>query len=225
MQSIDRRRFLAASATLPFAGALIARGEQGVQPGKFAPAMSGREIMRSHYFPNVSLVTHEGKRVRFYDDLLKDKIVVFNLMYADCSGVCPTITSHLITAQKILRDRFGRERFGRDIFFYSLTVKPEEDTPRKLKEYAKMHGVVGPGWLFLTGKPDDVDLLRGKLGYADIDPKVDKDKASHSGMVRYGNEPLAQWGACQGSAKPEWIAEEISFVIPRDSKGKKEMHG
>ena len=224
MPSVDRRKFLAASAALPFAGALIARGEQGPPAGKFAPPLSGREVIRNHYFPNVTLVTHEGKKVRFYDDLLKDKIVVLNLMYADCSGVCPTITSHLITAQKILRDRFGAERFGRDIFFYSLTVKPEEDNPRKLKGYAKMHGV-GPGWLFLTGKSDDVELLRGRLGYGDIDPKVDRDKASHSGMVRYGNEALSQWGACQGSAKPEWIAEEISFVIPRDSRGKKEMHG
>jgi len=32
-------------------------------------------------------------------------------------------------------------------------------------------------------------------------------------MVRYGNEPLALWGSCQGQAKPEWIAEGISFVI------------
>jgi protein SCO1/2 len=51
----------------------------------------------------------------------------------------------------------------------------------------------------------------------DSDPEVDKDKSRHSGMVRYGNEPLSLWGACQGSAKPEWIAEEISFVIPKET--------
>ena len=36
-------------------------------------------------FPNVVLKTHEGKNVRFYDDLLKDKIVLINFFYADCS--------------------------------------------------------------------------------------------------------------------------------------------
>jgi len=35
-------------------------------------------------FPNVVLKTHEGRNVRFYDDLLKGKIVLINFMYATC---------------------------------------------------------------------------------------------------------------------------------------------
>ena len=87
-----------------------------------------------------------------------------------------------------------------------------------LEAYARMHHVADPQWLFLTGKPDDVDLLRHKLGFADPNPEVDKDKARHSGMLRYGNEPMAIWGTCQGSAEPEWIAQEIGFAIPREFK-------
>ena len=86
--------------------------------------------------------------------------------------------------------------------------------PEKLKEYARLHGT-GPGWLFLTGSPDDIELLRHKLGYVDLDPEVDKDRSRHSGMVRFGNEALSQWAACQGQARPEWIAKELSFVVPR----------
>jgi hypothetical protein len=37
-------------------------------------------------FPNVPLQTHEGKTVRFYDDLIKGKIVGINFMYATCTG-------------------------------------------------------------------------------------------------------------------------------------------
>ncbi|HEX4955355.1 MAG TPA: hypothetical protein VF017_18345 [Thermoanaerobaculia bacterium] len=37
-------------------------------------------------FPNAVLTTHEGKRVRFYDDILKGKIVMINFMYATCKG-------------------------------------------------------------------------------------------------------------------------------------------
>src|SRR5436305_14963141 len=77
-----------------------------------------------------------------------------------------------------------------------------------------MHNV-GPGWSFLTGKPADVELLRSKLGFVDLNPQVDEnDRASHSGMIRFGNEPQAWWAACQGQANPEWIAREISYVIP-----------
>jgi protein SCO1/2 len=97
-------------------------------------------------------------------------------------------------------------------------VEPERDSPKVLKQYAKMHGV-GPGWSFLTGKPDDVDLVRRKLGFVDPNPEVDKDKTRHSGNVRYGNEPRCLWAMFQGQAKPEWMAESISWVDwPKDQR-------
>ena len=178
-------------------------------PRTFAPPDSGPEVMRKRYFPNVPLVTQEGKAVSFYDDLLKGRIVVLNFMYADCTSLCPLITSNLLAAQKIVN-----QRVKQDVFFYSLTIKPREDTPEKLAAYARMHHVER-NWLFLTGRPDDLELLRVKLGYADANRQKDrKNKALHSGMVRYGNEPLSQWSSIQGSADPEWIAEEICFVVP-----------
>jgi len=188
---------------VPFAASSV------VTRARFAQPESGREIMRKRYFPNVPLVSHEGKRVSFYDDLLKDKIVVLNFMYADCTSLCPMLTLNLLAAKRILE-----KRVTRDIFFYSLTIKPKQDTPAKLRSYAAMHGVA-KNWLFLTGKPADLELLRLKLGYGDPNPAKDrKDKSLHSGVVRYGNEPLSQWSSVQGSADPEWIAEQICYVIP-----------
>jgi len=168
-------------------------------------------MMRRRFFPDVALTTHEGKQVRFYEDLLKDKVVVLNLMYANCQGVCPTITANLVRVRKILAEQ-GKG----SVCFYSLTVKPEEDTPEKLKAYAEMHHM-GPGWQLLTGRAAEIELLRSKLGFVDPNPEVDQnDPASHSGMVRFGNEPHAWWAACQGQANPEWIAREISYVIPAE---------
>jgi protein SCO1/2 len=218
---IGRRGLFAGLATLPVAGGLVGRAE-GRKPaaetpprakGTFAPPLSGRETLRRRYFPNVELTTTDGAKVRFYDDLLKDKIVVLNLMYATCDGICPTTTSNLKSVRKILR-----QEVDHDIFIYSMTLKPEEDSPAALKAYARMHGVDDPHWLFLTGKPDEVDLLRHKLGFADPNPQVDRDKSRHSGMLRYGNEALSIWGTCQGSAEPDWIAQEIGFAIPRQFK-------
>jgi protein SCO1 len=221
---INRRKWFAGAAVAPFAAGLVANGAErerkvavvtggGGARRTFAPRLSGRETVRNRYFPNVELVTSDGEKVRFYDDLLKDKIVILNLMYAKCDGVCPTTTSNLKAVRKILR-----REIKHDIFIYSMTVKPEQDSPAALKAYARMHDVDDPQWLFLTGTPDDVDLLRHKLGFADPNPDVDKDKARHSGMLRYGNEPMAIWGTCQGSAEPEWIAQEIGFAVPRNFK-------
>ena len=217
MSDVSRRKLFAGLAMVPLApmvGAISARGDdQPALPHKFAPRLPGREVMRRRYFPNLELVTSDGKPVKFYDDLLKDKIVVLNLMYANCEGICPTITANLKVVQKYLREEIKKE-----IFIYSLTLKPEEDTPAKLKEYAKMHHITDKNWMFLTGRPENVELLRHKLGFADPNQEVDKDKSKHSGMLRYGNEPMSIWGTCQGSAEPEWIAQEIGFAVPREFK-------
>ena len=167
---------------------------------------SSRDAIRARYFPNVVLRTHQDRPVRFYDDLIKDKVVVINFMYATCEGVCPGITLNLGKVQKLLGDRIGR-----DIFMYSFTLKPEQDSPAALNDYVTMHGV-GPGWLFLTGDPPDLELLRRKLGFVNPDPALDADSAQHIGNIRYGNEPRQLWGACPGLAAAPWIVESLSWL-------------
>ena len=106
----------------------------------------GRSERRKKSFPNVPLVTHEGETVRFYDDLIKDKTVLINFMYARCADICPGMTANL----KLVQKEFG-ERMGRDIFMYSITLEPEHDTQAVLKAYAELFRVK-PGWKFLTGR-------------------------------------------------------------------------
>src|ERR1043165_9587367 len=94
-------------------------------------SVSPRYQIRRRYFPNVHLATHLGKTVRLYEDLVKDKIVTFNFFYATCEGICVPITSNLVRVQALLGDRVGR-----DIFMYSITLKPKQDPPEVLREYA-----------------------------------------------------------------------------------------
>ena len=207
---MNRRNLIAMLAAAPLAGGLLARASAEELS---LDDRSSREMIRDRYFPNVVLTTHEGKKVRFYDDLIKDKIVLINCMYAKCDGVCPGITANLVRVQRALGARVGR-----DIFMYSISLKPEEDTPMMLKHYAEMHHV-GPGWLFLTGNPADIELLRRRLGFTNPDPKLDADKTQHIGMVRYGNEPLQLWAACPGLAHASWIVESVGWVDwPKDAK-------
>src|SRR2546422_7800689 len=200
MPSLTRRACIALSALAPIAAGLLARESRSEN-------ISSRETIRARYFPNVVLTTHDGTRVRFYDDLIKDKIVVINFMYTQCEdGRCPLTTVNLVRVQKLLKDRVGR-----DIFMYSFTLTPEHDTPSVLKKYATAYGV-GPGWAVLTGKPGDMERLRRKLGFAWANPIKDAKKASHTGNLRYGNEPLQLWSACPAMSRPEWIVESISWL-------------
>ena len=173
-----------------------------------AAAAADRERMQRKHFPDVALLTQDNQKVRFYEDMVKDKIVTINFFYANCEGICPIVTSNLVKVQKILADRVGR-----DIFMISITLKPLEDSPVVLKKYAEDHGIK-PGWTLLTGKPDDIELLRRSLGFTNLDPVLDQDKSQHIGNIRYGNEPMLQWAAMPGMAKPEEIAHSIIRDFP-----------
>jgi len=175
-------------------------------PPKSWANTSARDLIHRRYFPDVMLTTHEGKRVRLFEDLIFDKIVVINFFYATCEGICVPITANLVKVQGLLRDRVGR-----DIFMYSFTLKPRLDSPAVLKEYAARFQT-GPGWSFVTGDPDDLELVRRRMGFVDPDPKRDADKLNHTGMVRYGNEPLQLWSACPGMSRPDSIAKSILAV-------------
>ena len=212
MKDMNRRTLLGLLGAVPLAGGLLttvsAQGKGGTSSQFSATTTkSSREQLAERSFPNVVLTTHEGKKVKFYDDLVKDKIVIFNFMYAKCEGVCPGITLNMARVQKLLGPRVGR-----DIFMYSITLKAEVDTPKILADYARMHHA-GPGWTFLTGDPKDIELLRQKQGFTNPDPELDKDKSQHIGMIRFGNEPMQWWAGCPGLAKPEFIVKEIGLVL------------
>ncbi|MBI2320139.1 MAG: SCO family protein [Betaproteobacteria bacterium] len=158
-------------------------------------------------FPNVPLITHRGEKVRFYDDLIRDRTVLLNFFLVECSdALCPTVTANLRKVQDLLGPRMGR-----DIFFYSITLKPRHDTPKVLKRYAADYGI-GPGWRLLTGKPADIERIRLAQGFVDSDPKRDRDLNLHTVMGRYGNDRLDRWGGISLGISPESIASTFDWL-------------
>jgi protein SCO1/2 len=209
---------VAALGAAPLAVPLLAHAQSTEVSSKFKQIPS-RERIRQRYFPNLVLTNHEGNKVKFYDDLVKDKIVIFNMFYAKCEGICSPITRNLVRLQNILGSRVGK-----DIFMYSFTLKPKEDNVDALAHYAHMHKVK-PGWSFLTGSAEDMETVRRKLGFVDPDPQVDKDLSNHIGVIKYGNEPLERWGGCPGMQAPEWIAETLSWVDWPKNRAKLKANG
>jgi protein SCO1/2 len=154
------------------------------------------------YFPNVELTTQEGKVVRFYDDLLKGKSVAINLIYTHCTASCPLETAKLSQVQRLLGDRVGK-----DVFFYSISIDPKNDTPEAMAAYMqKFH--VGPGWLFLTGKEDDIKLIARKLGLSSLTDLSNRD--GHLPSLMIGNEPSGRWMRQSAVDNPRFLAANIS---------------
>ncbi len=157
------------------------------------------------YFPNVPLTTQDGTSVRLYDDLLKGKAVAINVMYTSCKDECPLETARLAQVQKLLG-----ERMGKDIFFYSITIDPKRDKPEVLKAYAQKYGV-GPGWLFLTGREEDIRLATKKLGLSRVRDSASKD--GHSASLMVGNEPAGLWMRNSAVDNPQFLATTIANFL------------
>ena len=214
MKKVNRRNWLAAAGatTAGIAASSVVNtsslfGQEATPASKHNynfKNLSPRELIQRRHLPNVELITQDNQKVHFYTDLVKDKRVVIQFMFTRCKDICPVITHHLAEVQSLLNGRVGR-----DIFFYSISLSPEEDSPRDLKAYAKSHHAGGPGWTFLTGKPEDIFQLRKSLGFFYNNPKEDADRNNHSGMIVVGTEPLMRWAMCQGGADPKWIATVI----------------
>ena len=210
MEGISRRECNILGAVPALAGvATYAANEVGLWPGgappRFDPGAGGspRARLQRQHLPNVPLVTHEGRRVRFYTDLVKDKKVVFTFVSSRAPAQSRKVMQNLAAAQKF----FGW-RVGTDIYMYSIARNPERDTPAVLAKWARRSGA-GPGWKFLTGEPSDFERLRHSLGFVSLDRAEDADPAYAVGNLRYGIEPQMSWAHCESQAKPRVIVHSM----------------
>lgn len=167
------------------------------------PAWPTKSRPGAEYFPNVELVTHDGRRVRFYDDLLKGKQVAINLIYTECKEVCPLETANLVRVHEIIGARAGR-----DIHFYSISIDPKRDTPGVLKDYREKFGAQ---WLFLTGSPADIRLIGKKLGM--LRERDTAAKSHHSAYLMIGDEPNGQWTRHSAVDNPSFLAARMGSLL------------
>ena len=150
--------------TLLSAGAAASAGAVGFVPPSVRawtkPSDTGSIV------PDLPVVDQEGRSYRFYTDLIQSRVVTLNFFFVGCGAICPLVTQNLRRVQDLLGSRVGT-----DIFMYSLTLRPEEDSPEVLKSYTRAYEI-GPGWRFLTGAPRDVERLRKRLGFASAHDKA-----------------------------------------------------
>jgi protein SCO1 len=152
------------------------------------------------WFTDVELLDQDGRKVRFYSDLLKGKTVVVNAFFTTCASVCPPMNRNMEKIQEALGPRLGKE-----VFLISVSVDPETDTPPRLKEYARKFNAK-PGWVFLTGKKENVDWALYKLG------QYVESKDDHTTVIIVGNEATGLWKKAFGLAKLGDLVQIVESV-------------
>jgi protein SCO1/2 len=153
------------------------------------------------YFTDVELLDQDGRKLHFYSDVLKGKTVVVNAFFTTCTSVCPPMNRNFEKMQEALGDRLGR-----DVYLVSISVDPTTDTPPRLKEYAQKFNAK-PGWLFLTGKKENVDWALYKLG------QYVESKDDHKTIIIIGNEATGLWKKAFGLAKLDELIRLVEEVV------------
>ena len=127
--------------------------------------------------PEFTLTTQDGGRLSLRD--LRGKVVAVTFVYASCADTCPLLTAKLAGIQAKLGPEFGSR-----VFFASVTVDPERDTPEVLKRYAEAHKANPAGWAFLTGSPAEIRDVERRYGiYARKNPRGDVDHTFLTSLI------------------------------------------
>lgn len=218
MENTDRRRWLTllgAAPVLAGVGALIARERSDAHPS-FQPAtgaLAAREALRKQRFPDVPVVTQDGKTFLFYSDLVKDKKVILSFFNSQVMPHSKTLLENLAKLQKFYKNSIGTE-----FMMYTITTNPKRDTPAVLKAWATQHGA-GRGWQFLTGKPADIEKLNSMVGPTSPFAE-DHTPEFPISSLRLGVEPEMRWTHCQSLGPPQDLAHSIELdLAPGKDRG------
>jgi len=192
-------RLLLLAATLvgvASAGAHDARRHAASSPAPAVADDAPVERAARLFFSDRRLVTQDGHEVAFYSDVLKDRVVLLNLVFTHCEDACPTQSAKVAAVQALVGASNPALRF------VSISADPERDTPDALAAYAASFGA-GPNWTFLTGRKSDVDDVLRRLGQWTSDP------ASHSTLFLAGNAATGHWLRVHPDATPAYIAAQL----------------
>lgn len=165
-----------------------------------SPVAAATGTRGAAYFTNLPLLTQD-RPIRFYDDLIKGKVVLVHSFFATCRDVCSPMTHNLARAQKLLQ-----ERVSQPVQLISISTDPLADVPDVLREYASRHAA-GPGWAFVTGKKENVDWVLHKLGL------YEEAKEAHTAVLWVGNDRTGQWLKLHGMTPPEAIVDAVRKIL------------
>ena len=196
-------------AVLSLGLALLPQTGYSQQAGAAAVATddAAAEEKARKFFTDAEVTDQDGNKLRFYSDVLKGRVVLINFIFTNCQDYCPMVTQKLIQTRGQMV-----ESIKDDVWFISISVDPERDTPEAMKAFAKKHGVNESRWIFLTGQTQNLDLIVKRLG------QYTQDVESHSTLMLGGNAKTRHWTRVMPMATPPDIARQMR-ALAEEGKG------
>jgi protein SCO1/2 len=171
----------------------------------------GENLPKIKPAPEFTLTKQDGKRVALKD--LRGKALAITFIFASCADTCPLLTAKMAGIQ----NRLGSD-FGPQVYFVSITVDPERDTPEVLKRYAEAHKANPAGWAFLTGTPAEIRDVAKRYGiYFKKDARGDVDHTFLTSLVDQNGTLRVQYIGIKFN--PEEMLRDLQSLL-KERKGR-----
>ena len=150
--------------------------------------------------PDIQLIRDDGKRVSLLEEMNDGRAVVVNFIFTTCSSFCPLSSQTLAQFQRALGA--DQER----IHFMSISIDPEQDTPARLRAYARKFGA-GPSWQHYTG------TLAASLAAQRAFGAYRGDKMSHTPLTLMRAGHGKTWTRIDGFVTPNELMQQYRQLL------------
>jgi protein SCO1 len=156
----------------------------------------------NYTLPQTLLVRSDGAKTSFPQEIDDGKPVVLNFIYTTCTAICPILSQSFSEFQR----KLGAER--EKVRMVSISIDPEEDTPKRLAAYAKQFDA-GRQWGFYTGSVQaSVSLQKAFQAYFG-------DKMHHRPVTFMRAAPGEAWVRLDGFTSPDDLLAEYRKLVAR----------
>ena len=156
--------------------------------------------IENYVVPDVVLVNQDGKKIKLNAILNSKKVIMVDFIFTTCTTICPILSAEFISFQ----EKMGAD--PKDVQLVSISIDPEHDTPKKMKEYLKRYDAK-PGWDFYTGQKNDIlKVLKALNAYT-------PDKMSHLPLVLLYSSSNNQWVRIYGLLGTSDLLAEYRKVL------------
>ena len=186
----------------PYAGVAGTVPEVPVAPVAPSVDEAAAEEKARKYFTDLEVIDQNGNKLHFYSDVLKGRVVLINFIFTNCQDYCPMVTQKLIQTRNHMVEVVKDE-----VWYVSISIDPERDTPEAMKAFANKQGVDESRWVFLTGDKQNLDFIVKRLG------QYTQDVESHSTLMLAGNTITRHWTRVMPMVPPDGIAQQMRALV------------
>jgi protein SCO1/2 len=158
--------------------------------------------VHAYVMPDVTLVNQDGKKVHFLPITKQGKVVILDFIFGTCTTICPVLSAGFVNFQ----NRLGPE--SNKVQLISVSIDPEHDTPKILKQYLKKFRAK-PGWDFFTGSRDSINRVMTAFD------AFTADKMAHKPLTFVYSPSQDRWFRINGLTAASELMDEYQKALKR----------